>query len=97
MRLLFDIAEQIGEPDPFVLRKKISRKAFIWWGVRKELKISNFHEKWEYYAAAIRNDIKSIFDGEPRAIGDGLIKLTADKDKAEKEQEMLDMALFEAL
>ena len=101
MRALFDIAEMLGEPDPFSLANKMTRKIFIWWKQRNALKLTELFEKWEYYAAAIRSDIWGASGVEPPNIDDMLIKLELrtpeEAAKADAERDEMFMAAIAAL
>jgi len=51
--------------------------------------LSEFHEKWEYYFAQLRLDIKSLFSDEVHQISEGLIKLkqiTEEEDEIRQER-----------
>jgi len=94
------LASEFGEPNPEKLLAKISRKNLIWWRVRHELKLSKLHDKWEYYFAKLSNELKSLFDGEPREIQEGLIKLEIktpeDIEKAQRIKDEQFLAAFAA-
>ena len=87
----------MGEPDPFKLAKRLPRKAFIYWKARRELKLTNLHEKWEYYVAALRQDIGAAF-GVERDIKELLIELEMKTEgEARQEQERKNEAFMSAL
>jgi len=53
------------------------------------LKLSEFHEKWEYYAGTIRNEIRVALGGDPLE-NEGLIKWapqTIEDQEAQQERE----------
>jgi len=87
----------LGEPDPFKLASKISRRTFIWWRVYQQLRLSELHEKWEYYAAAIRADIRSAFSESPVEIESMLLRMESRTvDEIEEEQTRQDEAFMAA-
>ena len=58
---------------------------------RRELKLSELHEKWEYYAAAIRGDIRGIMSGDVPDLDSMLLKMDLrTNEKSENEQERQD-------
>jgi hypothetical protein len=87
LRDLFDIAEKLGQPDPFKFAGQLSKKAFIYWRIRKQLKLTKFHSKDEYYLATLISCLKTQLDHEPRTVADGLITFRTDEEAIRKDRE----------
>lgn len=76
------------------MRDRLPHSVLIWWQQYFELKLTTHHEKWEYYVAALRNDMKSIMDGESRNINEGLIKFESQTEEEELDKQIQENEAF---